>query len=193
MKPLAKCRRGKSKLIKKNHQKNNLQAKRSAIRIRQNPDFSFWTKAMSSHNRKSREQLKEEYKQHFRKMRAAKERYRQTRKTRNIVDALKEMDSTDLMESFDSFLFELQNRVTRAEARLDVALETMELNSEGTAKQPETRNEDMAEQTKAKETLQQVKAEMGLLYSELEQQARQINVNKTIGTQKKTQPLKDKA
>lgn len=146
---------------------------------------------MSSHNRKSREQLKKEYKQHYRKMRAAKERYRRTRKTRNIVDALKEMDSTELMESFDSFLFELQNKVTLTEAKLDVALETMEQDSSTAPEKPDVDEADR--ERKAKETLRQVKAEMGLLYSELEQQARQIDVNKTVGVDDETsQSAKDK-
>lgn len=145
---------------------------------------------MSNDNRKSREQLKEEYKQHFRKMRTAKERYRRNRKTRNIVEALKKMDSTELMESFDSFLFELQNKVTRAEAKLDLALEEVEQNSTTSAKQPET--DGPTKQEKTKETLQQVKTDMGLLYNELEQQAQQINVNKTVGTDdRKSQSLKD--
>lgn len=144
---------------------------------------------MSSSNRKSRKQLKEEYKQHYRKMRTAKERYRRTRKTRNIVDALKEMDSTELMESFDSFLFELQNKVTLTEAKLDVALETMEQNP-STPAASET-DEEMKRE-KAKETLQQAKADMGLLYSELEQQAREIDVNKTVGAgEKETQSYEE--
>jgi phage shock protein A len=145
---------------------------------------------MSSHNRKSRDQLKEEYKQHFRKLRDAKERYRQTRKSRNIVEALKDMNSADLMESFDAFLFDVQDKVTRAEARLDIALESMESDA---APQPEKPEFDKTEKReKAKETLQQVKNEMGLLHSELEKQARQINVDKTVGTNDDPQPLKDK-
>jgi phage shock protein A len=134
---------------------------------------------MSNTNRKSREELKEEYKQHFRKMRAAKERYRKTRKSRNIIDALKDMDSSDLMDSFDSFLFDVQDKVARVEARLDVALESMDSDAASHAEQQEF--EEANKQEKAKETLQQVKADMGLLYNELQEQAKQIDVDKTVG------------
>ena len=37
---------------------------------------------------------------------------------------------------------------------------------------------------RAKETLQQVKAEMGMLYSEIEKTAGEIKTEKTIGTKK---------
>jgi phage shock protein A len=145
---------------------------------------------MSSTNRKSREELKKEYKQHFRKMRAAKERYRKTRKSRNIIDALKDMDSSDLMESFDSFLFDVQDKVARAEARLDVALESMDSNKASHVEQQEF--EEANKQEKAKETLQQVKADMGLLYNELEEQAKQIDADKTVGPNDSSKQLSDK-
>ncbi len=145
---------------------------------------------MSSTNRKSREELKKEYKQHFRKMRAAKERYRKTRKSRNIIDTLKDMDSSDLMESFDSFLFDVQDKVARAEARLDVALESMDSNKASHVEQQEF--EEANKQEKAKETLQQVKADMGLLYNELEEQAKQIDADKTVGPNDSSKQLSDK-
>ncbi|HYW35691.1 MAG TPA: hypothetical protein VE868_09820 [Balneolaceae bacterium] len=134
---------------------------------------------MSRDSRKNREQLKQEYKEHFRKMRAAKERFKRVQKKKNIVDALREMDSSELMESFDSFLFEVQSKVARAEARLDVALEGLNAESDHPVQQAEA--EEMSNRAKAKETLRQVKHEMGLLYSELERDAEAINVNKTVG------------
>jgi phage shock protein A len=145
---------------------------------------------MSRNNRKSREQLKEEYKQHFRKMQDAKEQYRRTRKSRNIIDALKDMDSTDLMESFDSFLFGVQDKVARVEARLDIALESIESDAAPYSEKPEL--DETGKHAKAKETLQQVKNDMGLLYNELEKQAKQIDVDKTVGTKNDSKQLKDK-
>jgi hypothetical protein len=139
---------------------------------------------MSSNSRKYREKLKQEYKQHYRKMRAAKEQFRRVKKQKNIIDALKDMNSDELMESFDSFLFEVQSKVANAEARLDVALEDIDVDVDADANYQENpaQNHEYGEQSKAKETLQQVKYEMGLLYSELEQQAQELNVDKTVGT-----------
>lgn len=138
---------------------------------------------MSSDSRNQREKLKEEYKAHYRKMRETKERLNRTRKKHNIVQALKNMDSTELMESFDSFLFEVKSKVAHAEARLDVALDSLESDSSSPVQQAE--HDEVVKKQRAKETLKQLKNEMGLLYSELEQQADAINVDKTIGRSSK--------
>jgi phosphoglycerate-specific signal transduction histidine kinase len=134
---------------------------------------------MSENSRNQREKLKEEYKQHYRKMRETKERLKQSRRKNNIVDALRDMDSAQLMESFDSFLFDVKSKVAHAEARLDVALDS--LDEEVNAPIQEVENDEVLNQAKAKETLKQLKNEMGMLYSELERQAEAINVDKTIG------------
>jgi deoxyribodipyrimidine photolyase-like uncharacterized protein len=134
---------------------------------------------MSENSRNQREKLKEEYKQHYRKMRETKERLKQSRRKNNIVDALRDMVSAQLMESFDSFLFDVKSKVALAEAQLDVALDS--LDEEVNAPIQEVENDEVLNQAKAKETLKQLKNEMGMLYSELERQAEAINVDKTIG------------
>lgn len=138
---------------------------------------------MSKDSQNQREKLKQEYKEHYRQMRETKNRYKQAKQKKNIVDALKNMDSSELMESFDSFLFEVKSKVAMAEARLDVALETMEPGEPSAVKQAE--NEETLNRAKARETLKQLKNEMGLLYSELERQAEAINVEKTVGNNRK--------
>ncbi len=134
---------------------------------------------MSEDSRNRREKLKEEYKEHYRKMRETKERLRQTRRKKNIVDALRDMDSSQLIESFDSFLFDVKSKVAHAEARLDVALDSLDEERNSPIQQAE--NDEVLNKAKAKETLKQLKNEMGMLYSELERQAEAINVDKTIG------------
>lgn len=136
-------------------------------------------KTMSDNNRNQREQLKEEYKKHYRKMREAKEQLRRTQKTRNITAALKNMDTSELMASFDSFLFEVKSTVAHAEAKLDVALESME--AKDFSSPGENKEDAVSNKQKAKETLRQLKNEMGILYSEIEQQAEAMNIEKTIG------------
>jgi len=129
-------------------------------------------------SQEERERLKEQYKEHYRKMMDAKERLNRSRKTRNIADALHNMDKSDLFNTVDEFLHKLRSKLAHVEARLDVAMDDLTTKNEDVIT-PE--QEDTMRKHRAEETLKQVKAEMGLLYSEIEQQAEDIRVKKTIG------------
>lgn len=133
---------------------------------------------MASDSRSERERLKEEYKAHYRKLRETKERASRARKTQNITQALKNMDKSQMLESFDDFLYSVKHKLASVEARLDVAMESL---SDEESVQEQELDEEMTK-AKAKDTLRQVKLEMGLLYKEIEDQADSIQVNKTIGT-----------
>lgn len=135
---------------------------------------------MSSDSRNERERLKEEYKAHYRKMRETKERLSQIQKKKNISDALKDMDTSEMMNSFDDFLLNVKQKVATVEARLDVAMENL-LFDTGEADFEEELDEERRKEN-AKETLKQVKMEMGLLYNEIERQADAMKVEKTIGS-----------
>ncbi|MDR8389754.1 hypothetical protein NC796_01310 [Aliifodinibius sp. S!AR15-10] len=137
---------------------------------------------MSSDSREQRERLKEEYKEHYRKMREAKEEYNRARRKKNITDALRDMDTLELMQSFDDFLFSVKSKIANVEARLDVAMDSLEEETEFGMSEQE-RDEEL-QKAKAKDTLKQVKLEMGKLYQEIERQANSMNVQKTIGSQK---------
>lgn len=145
---------------------------------------------MSNDNRNERERLKEEYKAHYRKMRETKERLSRAQKTKNISDALKNMDTSELMDSFDDFLFNVKHKIASVEARLDVAMESLLSETENLEAKEEL-DEEM-KKVNAKETLRQVKMEMGLLYNEIERQADAIRVEKTIGG-KTTETNQDEA
>lgn len=135
---------------------------------------------MSEDSRSERERLKEEYKAHYRKMRQTKERYSRAKKTQNIARALKEMDKSQLLDSFDDFLHSVKHKLASVEARLDVAMENLSDDNLSEIKEQELDEEITKE--KAKDTLRQVKLEMGLLYKEIESQADSLEVNKTIGS-----------
>lgn len=132
---------------------------------------------MANDSRSERERLKEEYKAHYRKMRETKERLARTRKTQNIAQALKNMDKSQMLDSFDDFLFNMKHKIASVEARLDVAMESLLEDSEV---KEESLDDEMAKEN-ARDTIRQVKLEMGLLYKEIEKQADSIKVNKTIG------------
>jgi hypothetical protein len=133
---------------------------------------------MGSDSREERERLKEEYKAHYRKMRETKERMSRQQKTVKIADALRNMDKSEMLEAFDDFLFSVKQKIASAEARLDMAMQ--DLGVEGNAIEAQELDEQL-DRTKAKETLKQLKMEMGMLYKEIEDQAGSIKVEKTIG------------
>ncbi|MDZ7682391.1 MAG: hypothetical protein U5J63_11935 [Fodinibius sp.] len=133
---------------------------------------------MSSDSRKERERLKEEYKAHYRKMREIKEQHSRAKKTQDIVHALKSMDKSQMLETFDDFLYSVKHKLASVEARLDVAMESL---SEEDEQQAEQELDQEMTRERAQDTLRQVKMEMGLLYEEIERQADSIDTNKTIG------------
>lgn len=125
---------------------------------------------------KERERLKEEYKDHFRKMKDAGEKIRRNRYIKNVNEALHQMDASELLSSFDHFLGQVRSKMALIEARLDVAveeiLETSDLDEE--------LDSEMRKQ-KAKESLKKIKTDMGMLYRDIEKQAEEYKAEKTVG------------
>lgn len=144
---------------------------------------------MSTRSEEERERLKEEYKEHYRRIKEAKEQYKRAEQKGKIAQALNNMNADNLMESVDEFLGKVKDKVSHVEARLDVAMDSLDEDDPSTAagkvKQEEL-DEEMKKQ-RAKQTLKQVKAEMGMLYSEIEKHAEEIRAEKTIGNKKEEQ------
>lgn len=138
-----------------------------------------------SDSQDKRERLKKEYKEHYRKIREVKERLARSEKTKNISDALKNMDTSQLTDTFDEFLFKVKSKIANVEARLDVAMDSLSEPEDDITAEIE-RDEELKKE-KAKETLRQAKIEMGLLYNEIEQQADSMSVEKTIGSKKRSE------
>lgn len=146
---------------------------------------------MSNKSEEERERLKQEYKDHYRKIKELKERSKRAEQKGKIAQAVNNMNPDNLLESVDEFLGKVRDKVTHVEARLDVAMDSMDDDS---ALETEIKNEEHEAELKkqrAKETLQQVKAEMGMLYSEIEKTADEIKTEKTIGTKKDQNKIKD--
>ncbi|HLR32281.1 MAG TPA: hypothetical protein VK074_07320 [Fodinibius sp.] len=135
---------------------------------------------MDSDSRNKRDRLKEEYKAHYRKMREAKERLSRVEKKQNITQALKDMDKSQILNSFDHFLHSVKHKLASVESRLDVAMDRLTIDDH-LAETGQQLDEEL-NRTRAKESLKQLKMEMGLLYEEIEQQAGSIQVEKTIGS-----------
>ncbi len=132
---------------------------------------------MQSKSEQERERLKEEYKEHYRKIRDAKEKVRRSRYVKNVSDAVQKMNADDLLESVDEFLGKVRNRMASIEARLEVAMDNF-------TEEDDNLDDELEKELKkqqARDTLRQIKHEMGLLYNDVEKQAGELNVDKTVG------------
>ncbi len=131
---------------------------------------------MTSKGEQERERLKEEYKEHYRKIRETKEKLRRSKYVRNVNEALNQMHADDLLANVDEFLGKVRLKMSHIEARLDVAMEQILDTSD-----EESELDESLRKEQARDTLKQIKMEMGLLYSEVEKQAEELHADKTVG------------
>jgi len=132
---------------------------------------------MSESSREDRERMKEEYKDHYRRIRDAKEKLRSSSYAKKAGDAVRQMNADELLHSVDHFLGKLRYKMASIESKLDVAMDDILTSDE---QKQDDLDEEMKKE-KARDTLRQIKQEMGMLYDELEQQADEMNVKKTVG------------
>lgn len=140
---------------------------------------------MSTKGEEDRERLKEEYKDHYRRIKEARERLKRAEQKGKISQAVSNMNTDGLLETMDEFLGKVRDKVTHVEARLEVAMDSLE--DEDSTVSSKIKKEELDEELKrqkAKQTLKQVKAEMGMLYNEIEKHADEIRTEKTIGNKK---------
>ena len=95
------------------------------------------------------------------------------------------MNADELLSSVDHFLGNVRDKMSLIEARLDVAMDQFMSDSESEIEKSGVRLDDELRKESAQETLKQIKREMGLLYSEIEEQAKELKAEKTVG---KTEP-----
>jgi arginine utilization protein RocB len=131
---------------------------------------------MSSNSEQERERLKEEYKEHYRKIRETKEKLRRSKYVKNVNEAIQQMNADELLSSVDEFLGKVRDKMTHIEARLDVAMDQFVDNPDN-----DTELDEAMKKEQARDTLKQIKMEMGLLYSEIEHQAEEMKADKTVG------------
>lgn len=137
---------------------------------------------MDSESRKERERLKEEYKEHYRKLNEIRQKGRRAGYIKNVNEALKNLDARDLLSSADKYLDQVREKMAMMEARLDVAIGQL-IDQDSSEKEKQEDFEETLRKKRASETLTSLKREMGLLYRELEEQANGYRTEKTIGRQ----------
>ena len=141
---------------------------------------------MSNKSEEERERLKQEYKEHYRKIKDAKQRLKESQQKGKIADALNNMNADNLLGSVDEFLGKVRDKVTFNEAKWEVAMDNLEDEelSSTAQKMKQQEHEEELKKKRAMDTLKQVKAEMGMLYNEIEKTAEEIKTSKTIGAKK---------
>jgi len=142
-------------------------------------------------DQKEYEQIKEEYKTHYRKVKELRKRLTELKRSERVSSAMEQMNTDDLLNSFDNVLQSFKEKVAIAEARLSVALDNI-LPDNKTEQQPvkestEEEKEEVVRKQKARETLNMLKNEMGMLHMEIEEKARELNATKTIGSDERDQ------
>lgn len=139
---------------------------------------------------KEYERLKEEYKAHYRKVRELRKRLNEFKRTHNVNSAMEQMNKEDLLDSFDQVLHSFKEKVALAEARLTTALDNLipdvktDENLEP-KKSFEDEKEEVVRRQKARETLNMLKNDMGMLHMEIDEKAKELDISKTIGSSEK--------
>ncbi len=136
---------------------------------------------MSNSSEQDRDRLKEEYKEHYRKIRDAKEKLRRSGYVKNVNQALQQMNADELLSSVDHFLGNVRDKMSLIEARLDVAMDQFMSDGDEGSEATKSELDDELRKESAQETLKQIKREMGLLYLEIEEQAKELKADKTVG------------
>ena len=123
-----------------------------------------------------RNRLKEEYKEHYRKIRELKQKLAEAERVKKLTDAVQRIDPQGLMDQFDEALDKVRERIFTAEAKLDMAMESA---NEGETSSPH--DEEESRRQKATDTMKQMKMELGMLNDAVEKQAGSQAVHKTLG------------
>ena len=106
-------------------------------------------------SREYREQLKQEYKEHYRAIKDMRSKLETQKKKARIVNAVNEMDSQSLMDSMQDSIDKLKLRMYEAEARLEAWLDD---DSEHQQKMEEA--EEFRKKQAAREMLESIRSEM---------------------------------
>lgn len=142
------------------------------------------------------DRLKEVYKDHYRRIGELKKKLTDVRRMERVNRALDQMNPENLMDNFDLALLKFREKMAIAEARISTALHGIDEEgpiSSDTDSEPTVDNEEELRKSKARQTLEELKNQMGVLQQEVEEKARSIsekNQNKTIGRAERTEEVK---
>ncbi len=115
-----------------------------------------------------RDRLKEEYKSHYRSIQETRKKLAESERVAKIARTLRDMNADHLLESMDSVLRTVREKIELAEVKLEMAMN-------------ERDSQEQQEEESPKEVVKRIRMDMGLLQDEMEATVREIKANKTIG------------
>jgi len=141
------------------------------------------------------EQLKNEYKEHYKKLNEMKQKLIQAKHTQRIAQALEDMDPQPVIQSVDEMVEVIREKAAQWEAKLSVALsDTYEnLTSSDKDAYNVSEFEEMQKKQDIKNTINEIKLQMQSLNVDVKQNEHD-KVEKTVGdnsTSKSDNQLKD--
>jgi len=141
------------------------------------------------------EQLKNEYKEHYKKLNEMKQKLMQAKHTQRIAQALEDMDPKPVIQSVDEMVEVIRGKAAQWEAKLSVALSDTYDNLTGSEEDAEkvSEFEQMQKKQDIKNTINEIKLQMQNLNVDVLQKEQAI-VEKTLGedlSSKSDKQLKD--
>jgi len=130
----------------------------------------------------NREQLKQKYKKHYKELLETKKQLRDLEQSKRSAKGVGGHFSTssDLVHQMEELITKVKHRAALIESKVEVALDSLKSDdNDHTAT-----FEQQDRKQRARDTINQIKSEMGQLYSEMETQARNLEVEKTVGVDK---------
>lgn len=122
-----------------------------------------------------RDKLKEIYKEHYKSIRASKDKLASLEPKRRIIEALNDMKNSAFMEDVDHMIDKVKESAYKAEAKIEQALDDQ------FEKEVDAEREQILKKQQAKATVEELKAQMGDVYDENEAKAKDLRTTKTIG------------
>ena len=134
-------------------------------------------------SREERERMKQEYKEHYRQLLEQKKRLAVYERKAKVMQSLREIDPSPVLESFQGALQAVRERIVQAEARLEVYLDHNASTGIDKISLEETEAaEDFTRKQNAKDILSEIRADMGTIEQEMEKKAEEITSEKTVQT-----------
>lgn len=130
-------------------------------------------------NREKIDQLKEEYKTHYRAMHETSRKVNAARRKSSIVSALKSMDAQEVFHSMESAMDSLREKMAKTEAKVEVLLENWFDEEENAPDIQEF--EEQERRKKAQETIKHIRSLTRRYESDLDNLIEHLEATKTLG------------
>ncbi len=139
------------------------------------------------------DRIREAWKDHYRSILRLKKKLGGLRYTEQVNRALEQMNPENVMENFDLALLRFREKMALAEARISAALQGTDEEKPDAGEESFADTEEELRRIRAKQTLEELKNQVGMLQQEVETKARSMKITKTIGSSGRTTKEKTEA